>query len=85
MSFNLEELAMFIMGGVMGGAYVPAEHAVEWVLFEVLFDHIYGLMKRMKQIIVLDDGSGQEDNAPATSAKLQSGNHQRVCVEQEMK
>ena len=40
-------------------------------------------MKRMKLIIVLDDGSGQEDNAPATSAKLQSGKHQRVCVEQE--
>ena len=40
MSFDLEEPAMFKMGGVMGGAYVHslAEHAVEWVLFEVLFD-----------------------------------------------
>ena len=68
--FDLDEFAMFKVGGVMGVASVQAQTDG-------------GGMDEEDEIIVLDDGSGQEDNPPAISAKLQSGKHQKVCIEQE--
>ena len=68
--FDLDEFAMFKVGGVVGVASVQAQTDG-------------GEMDEEDEIIVLNDGSGQEDNPPAISAKLQSGKHQKVCIKQE--
>ena len=68
--FDLDESAMFKVGGVVGVASVQAQTDG-------------GEMDEEDEIIVLDDGSGQEGNPPAISAKLLSRKHQKVCIEQE--